>query len=190
MVDTMDTEDPAYRVYQLQRSVVLDGNPDLLGLAPTTKLPNVWGALVEFGSASEILTLFALGDGSTFFCTSSGKDMIGGGIYASVSFVTTLFLEAVEKDLQLLGSVESAPPPGPGRVRFHALTYDGILSGDAAAADLIDESHPFRPLFMSGHQVITQLREVAGSDTPARTPEDELRAAAAQEGPVGEKGPN
>jgi hypothetical protein len=144
------------------RERLLTTDPGSLALEPSERLPRVWGALMEMGTAGGTASLVAVADGTTSLYLSTGGGIIGGGEHAAVVEASTAFLEAVESRLDQLAPAAEAVLPEPGAVRFTALTYQGLHSGGAAEDALGAGTHPLSALFVAGHDVLTQLRLIAG----------------------------
>jgi hypothetical protein len=143
------------------RERLLTTDPGSLALGPSDRLPRVWGALMEMGTVSGTASLVAVADGTTSLYLSTGGGIIGGGEHPQVADASSAFLDAVEAALDALDSVDEAVVPEPETVRFTALTYDGLRGGGAPEDDLGAGRHPLSPLFVAGHDVLTQLRLIA-----------------------------
>ena len=92
--------------------------------------------------------------------TSTGGGFIGGGNHASVAEASKTFVQKAGAQLATMASTTEFPLPQAGRVRFYALTLDGVFTVEADENDLGYGRHPLSPLFHAGHAVLTQCRLV------------------------------
>ncbi|HVT40992.1 MAG TPA: hypothetical protein VHE78_18290 [Gemmatimonadaceae bacterium] len=149
--------DPA-KVAQQLRNAAISMKPAELGLAPTTALPHVWGLLMETGHPEAVASLAVFAEGTTSLYFSTGGGVIGAGQHERVRSAARAFLASAEENLARLSSAASAPLPRPGRVRFYAQTFDGLLSAEADEQELGLGRHPLSVLFHAGQAVITEVR--------------------------------
>jgi hypothetical protein len=140
------------------RDKLFSTSPDDLGLAPTTQLPNVWGIVMEIGIPEGYVTLFSLAEGTTSLYFSNGGGIIGSGQHKSVRDSSTDFLNTAEQFLPSLNLSNDESPPSSGMIKFHALTYTGTYTIEDKEESISDPSNPIYPLFVSGNDVITQIR--------------------------------
>jgi hypothetical protein len=151
------------------RDQVVSGDPAAFGIAPSHRLPRVWGVLFEQGMGDAVATVVSLADGTTSLYTSSGGGVIGGSGHAAAVDATRRFLEVVETSLELTTPCDDLPLPQPEEVRFNVLTYDGRRTASARQAELGDHAHPLRILWMAAHGVVTQLRLISEGPSSRRT---------------------
>lgn len=133
-------------------------NASDLELSSTPRLPQVWGAIMELGYPTGIVTLLSFAEGTTSLYFSNGGGVVGAGERESVRLMAEEFLDVVEAHVASMGPVEDTPTPRIGRVRFYARTFEGTL-GAEATEDQLAKDHPLSPLFRAGHAVITAIRE-------------------------------
>jgi hypothetical protein len=139
------------------RQRVLSGTPREFGISPTG---SVWGVLMEMGYPEGWATLVALSDGTGSLYLSSGGGIIGGGYHEKVK-QAAIKLCVLADSLGAVGTtVKEFPTPAPGRIRFYVLTKTGVNSVEDAEDELGAGKHKLSPLFMAGHDVITELRLV------------------------------
>lgn len=135
----------------------LAGSPTEFGITP---VEGVWGVLMEMGFPEGWATLVALSDGNASLYLSSGGGVIGGGYHEKVKRAASSLCGLAEK-LGRVGPVVTAfPTPGPGRIRFYVLTTEGVQTVEESEDELGAGAHRLSPLFMAGHEVITELRQV------------------------------
>ncbi len=135
-------------------------NPNLwrkLGFAATPMNPHVWGALMEIGTPQNVVTLVCLLDGTVSLYFGNGGGITGGGKHEAIRMKAEEFIQSTETFLKKFNPTKNFPVPDVDRVRFYALTYDGILTAQDNK-NMADEKHPFFPLFRSGHEVIAAVR--------------------------------
>jgi hypothetical protein len=120
----------------------------------------VWGALMELGSPEGVVSLAAVADGTTSLTFSSGGAILGAGEDQQVRLAAEAFLAAVEENLERLGPVSGPdlPLPEEGHAHFHALTSQGLRTGQAAVADIARREDRLLVLYEAGQEVLTQLR--------------------------------
>lgn len=140
------------------RTLWLSSDPSKLGLRPTTELPHVWGAALEFRLGETVVFLAAVADGSVSMYFSNGGGIIGGGQHATVRAAGQRFLEAVEMSLPQFVARESFEPVGQERASFIVQTYEGKLGADVLEADLRGDTHPLPGCYGAAQDMITQLR--------------------------------
>lgn len=145
-------------LYDGLRAQVLETDPAEVGLAPTTTLPRVWGALLETGYGKEVATVVSLSDGTTSLYTTTGFMIIGGGGHEQVVTATKQFLAAVEGELGQFTPESADSLPADGQTVLRALTFDGRRLVEAPEVDFGYDRHPLSPVFHAGQAVITELR--------------------------------
>jgi hypothetical protein len=150
--------DDPHDSYTGLRGQLLAADPAELGLAPSARLPRVWAALMELGMDRGTASLITVADGTTSLYLSTGGGIIGGGEHQAVARAAAAFLDAVEAHLELLQPVDALPLPPAGAVRFSVLTYVSPRSAEAKESELASGHHVLTPLFVAGHEIITQLR--------------------------------
>ena len=100
---------PVYLSLRRQR---LTERPQDFGAAPTDRWPRVWTGLYELGYETGVGTFMAHSDGSLSLYLSGGGGVIGMQSNAEIAEAGAAFLDALERDLDLLYEVESVPAPG------------------------------------------------------------------------------
>lgn len=144
------------------RGMMLALRPDEAGVAPTSRHPRVWGAILETGLDNGWFTLVSLGDGTTSLYLSTGGGVIGAGEHERIAAASLAFLDAVEHHLDAYGPDTSDDPPARGRAILRALTFSGRLAAEAPEDDLGNDRHPLSPVFHAAHEVITLVRLASG----------------------------
>jgi hypothetical protein len=148
--------DPAADGSMELRSMLLGLSPAELGLTPEQR--RVWAVLMEARMDDVTYTLAVVADGSVSLYFSTGGGIIGAGDHDSVRSAGLAFLDTVDGAIELLTPADTVPLPGPGEVRFHALSFTGRFSAAAPQDDLAEGRHPLSELFYAGQDVITQVR--------------------------------
>ncbi len=139
-----------------------------LSLTPTEKNPNVWGVLMEIGYPKAVVSLVCLINGTVSFYFGHGGGLAGLGQYESVRMKAEEFIQTAEVFLKKLSPTKKHPLPDIDRVRFYALTFTGIRTGQDNK-NIADEKHELFPLFRCGHEVIAAIRKVKESETITET---------------------
>lgn len=156
-------KDPPEVVFMNLRKKVLETPRESLGLPdlPDGARPaEPYGLVMEMGIPKSVVTLacFANGDAGVYYQTGGG--MKGGIAHESVRKAAKEFTAMAEKALPKMTRATGQPVPGPGRVRFYALTSRGLLTVETDREALGDPDNQLSPLFYSGQEVVSQMREV------------------------------
>lgn len=160
--------EPAANFTQL-RTLALDKNLwRRSGFQPTPKNPNLWGLVMEIGTAQNVVTLVCLIDGSVNLYFGNGGGITGGGEKEPVRMKAEEFIQTGETFLKKFNPAKNYPLPDVDRVRFYALTYDGILTAQDNK-HMGDETHPFFPLLRAGGEVIGAVRSITDANTEAQS---------------------
>jgi hypothetical protein len=153
-------------IYLNLREVALGASPADIGIAAEPKPGEPYGILMEMGWPEATVTLisFASGDASLYFSTGGG--MLGGGAHESVTKAAKRFVSLAGDYIDEMEAVSGYPLPAVGKVRFYALTPQGILALEADEQDLGRQRSEYSPLFYAGQDVITELQIISekGSD--------------------------
>jgi hypothetical protein len=131
-----------------------------LGLAGELKPNEPYGILMEMGVPNSVVTLacFANGDARLYYKTGGG--MVGGISHEKVRKAAQEFAALARKALPRMNRVTSYPVPGEDRVRFYALTPRGVFTTETDREALGEPGDQLAPLFYSGQEVVTQMRQV------------------------------
>jgi hypothetical protein len=113
---------------------------------------------MEMGYPNGTATLVCFADGTSSMYFSSGGGIIGGHSHEGVRRAAAVFLATVNQLLASMEPTRTFPLPAAGHVSFSAQTDAGLLRADAAEGELKKGHHPLSPLFIKGHDVITELR--------------------------------
>ena len=149
-------------VYLALRGSLLETDPASLGLAPSPGGRRVWAVVMDTAFPEGVASLVVVADGTTSLYTSTGGGTIGAGAHEHVAAASRAFLDRVDGALDLLVPASSFPLPSTGRVRFCVLTFDGGRTAEADEQDLGEGRHPLSGVFLAGHDVLTELREIDG----------------------------
>jgi hypothetical protein len=131
-----------------------------LGLAGELKPNEPYGILMEMGVPNSVVTLacFANGDARLYYKTGGG--MVGGISHEKVRKAAQEFSSLARKALPRMSRVTSYPVPGEDRVRFYVLTPRGVFTTQTDREALGEPGNELAPLFYSGQEVVTQMRQV------------------------------
>lgn len=129
------------------------------GFVSTPKNPNIWGLLMEIGTAQTVVSLVCMIDGSVNLYFGTGGGITGSGERESVRMKAEEFIQVAETFLKQFNPTKNYPLPDIDRVRFYAFTYDGIETAQDNK-NMADEKHPFFPLLRSGHEVIAAMKSI------------------------------
>jgi hypothetical protein len=153
-------KDPPEVVYMNTRRTILETSRESLGLPSESRLTEPHGLVMEMGvsSSAVMLACFANGDAGVYYQTGGG--MKGGLAHESVRKASKDLIALAEKALPKTARFTGQPTPGPGRVRFYVLTPRGPVTAETDREALADPGNPLGPLFYSGQEVVSQMREV------------------------------
>lgn len=155
-------------IYLALRGRLLETDPASLGLAPAPGGRRVWAVVMDTAFPEGVASLVVVADGTTSLYTSTGGGTIGAGTHENVAVASRAFLDRVDGALDLLVPASNFPLPSTGRVRFCVLTFDGGRTAEADEQDLGESRHPLSGVFLAGHDVLTELREIDGQVVAGR----------------------
>lgn len=174
-------KDPPEVVYANLRKKILETPRETLGLPGEPGEVNrmePYGLVMEMGisDSAVMLACFANGDAGVYYQTGGG--MKGGLAHESVRKAVKDLIALAEKALPKMARHTGQPTPGPGKVRFYVLTPRGLVTAETDREALGDPGNQLGPLFYSGQEVVSQMREVqeqrraemAGAAAPAPAP--------------------
>jgi hypothetical protein len=150
---------PSQTVDEL-RSMVLNLNPEEIGLTQESYPHPVFGLVMETGFADGSFTLSVLADGTTSLYFSTGGGIIGAGEHESVRKASGRLLSTAQEFHSKAKKVNTFPKPGQGEVIFYFLTFDGVLSYTALENDLGNEKDELSGLFFAAHNVLSEIRKI------------------------------
>jgi hypothetical protein len=155
--------DPPEVVYANLRKKILETPRESLGLPgdPGEVKPlEPYGLVMEMGisDSAVMLACFANGDAGVYY--QAGGGMKGGLAHESVRKASRELIALAEKALPKMARFTGQPTPGSGRIRFYVLTPRGPVTAETDREALADPSNQLAPLFYSGQEVVSQMREV------------------------------
>ena len=142
------------------RSMVLNLNPNDIGVTQEDFPQAVVALVMETGFPEGSFTLSVVADGSTSLYFSNGGGIIGGGEHENVREASGHLISAAQQFYQKAQKVILFPKPEAGMVIFYFITFDGVRSYSALEDDLGNEKDELSDLFFVAHNVITELRKV------------------------------
>ena len=142
------------------RSMVLNLNPNDIGLTKESFPYPVFALIMETGFPEGSFTLSSIADGSTSLYFSHGGGIIGGGEHEDVRKASAYLLSAAQHFSEEAVRVAAFPKPRAGEVIFYFITFDGVRSYTALEDDLGNEKDRLSPLFFAAHDVIAELRNI------------------------------
>jgi hypothetical protein len=140
------------------RSQALATKPQNLGLE--LKGNEVYGLLMEMGIQISVVTLVCFVDGDANVYYKSGGGMIGGISHENVRNAAKAFVARAPRTLPKMVKITDFPLPGPDKVRFYALTPQGVFTTETNRQALANAKSELGALFYSGQEVVTQMRQV------------------------------
>lgn len=151
-------EKPPEEVFLELRKRAFATDPSSIGLSVQEN--EAYGALMELGMPTSIVTLICFANGDASFCYQSGGGMTGGGVHEPVSKAAKQFILLAEKALPEMAPATEQPLPQPDTVRFYVLTPKGIFTTEVYREDLGDPQSPLGALFYGGQEVVTTMRQI------------------------------
>jgi hypothetical protein len=156
-------KDPPEVVYANLRKKILETPREALGLPGEpgeVKPMEPYGLVMEMGisDSAVMLACFANGDAGVYYQTGGG--MKGGLAHESVRKASKDLIALAEKALPKFARFTGQATPGPGRVRFYVLAPRGLVTAETDREALANPDNPLGPLFYSGQEVVSQMREV------------------------------
>lgn len=153
-------EQPPEVVYMNLRQRAFNTSPDSLGPSADIKAHEAYGLLMEMGISNSVITLACFADGEAGLYYQTGGGMIGGGAHENVRRVAREFLGLAHDALPSMSPATDQALPEAGRVRFYALTPEGLLMAEMDREDLGESPGAFSTLFYKGQEVVNQMRQV------------------------------
>ena len=158
-------KDPAV-AGQRMRKIFLSTKAAELGMTPSTDFPRVYGTAMDWRIGDDdgdnyIVTVIAAKDGTASLYTNSTAGIIGGIAHAQVRRAARAFVYATERFVDEAKPASAFPYPGPGKVRFYILTYNGVRYVEADADENTGATGRYKGLFDAGQAVLTELRKIA-----------------------------
>lgn len=146
------------------RSMVMSISPEEIGIPDDVE---VFGVIMDTTYPNGTATLIALADGTVSLYTSTGGGVIGGGAHDQIASAGKQLIAVAESHM---ADFESDPPdelPPAGWTLITARTRTGPLCVTALEDDFGYRRHPASPVFHAAHAVITELRQLEESRSPA-----------------------
>lgn len=142
------------------RKMVLELDPEDIGLSRDRFKHPVWGLLMETGFDEGYITLISLAEGTTSLYFSNGGGIIGAGEHRSVRDAAGYFLSGAQYFFDKATAVDSYPAPAAGEVKFYFLAFDGIYAYTAPEQRLGEGKDILSNLFFAGHELIGEVRKI------------------------------
>jgi hypothetical protein len=151
------TPDEAYMDLRRQ---ALETDPKRLGLPGERKPDEAFGAMMEMGISSSVVTLACFADGDARVYYKTGGGMIGGVSHENVRAASKDLVARAQKAAARMIKATSFPLPAADRVRFYVLTPRGVLTTETSRQVLGERQSELSALFASGQEVVAQMRLV------------------------------
>jgi hypothetical protein len=165
---TSRPRDTPEEVYMKLRRRALETTAGNLGIEEKVNEP--YGLLMEMGIQSSVVTLVCLSDGDASLYYKTGGGMTGGISHESVRNAAKELVGLARKPLSKMTRTTDYPLPGPDKVRFYALTPQGIFTTETSRQALASPQNELARLFASGQEVVAQMRQVQEDKAAALTP--------------------
>jgi hypothetical protein len=154
-------EESAETIYKELRKKALETTRSRLALPEGFPEDAPHGLLMEMampGSSVVTLACFATGDASVYYRTGGG--MVGGIGHENVRNIAREFVDQARTVLPRMIQPNGYPLPGNDRIRFYALTAKGPYTVEADRETLADPESDLAPLYYTGQEVVSQMRQV------------------------------
>lgn len=145
-------------IYMDSRRQALATKPQNLGLE--LKGNEVYGLLMEMGIQTSVVTVVSFVDGDANVYYKAGGGMIGGISHENVRSAAKAFVALAPKALPKMIKATDFPLPGADKVRFYALTPQGVFTTEMNRQALTNAKSELGALFYRGQEVVTQMRQV------------------------------
>lgn len=169
--------------YMDLRQQAIETDPKRLVLTSELKPTDAYGALMEMGISSSVVTLACFADGDARVLYKTGGGMIGGISHENVRQASQEFIALARKALPGMTKATDHPLPGPDKLRFYVLTPRGVFTTEADRRVLGRAESALSALYYSGQEVVAQMRQVDEQRAkpafvpPPMPPQDEPEAA-------------
>jgi hypothetical protein len=148
----------AEEIYMDMRRKALATTAQNLGRDPKSSEP--YGLLMEMGIQISVVTLVCFADGDANVYHKTGGGMIGGSFHENVRNAAKAFVALAPKALPKMVKTTDFPLPGQDKVRFYALTPQGVFTTETSRQTLANPKSELGALFYTGQEVVTQMRQV------------------------------
>jgi hypothetical protein len=105
-------------------------------------------------------TVLATKEGDASLYTTKGGAIIGGGSKPHIHAAALELIRESAKHIQAMTPTTTFPLPGSGNVRFYVRTPQQVYTAEASLPHLLDNSHPFAPLFGAAMDVGMPLQDL------------------------------
>ncbi len=158
-------EDPPEVVYAKLRRRAFEITPEALGVANDLASGDPYVLLMEMGMPGTVVTLACFADGDAGVYYQTGGGMIGGRAHETVRKAAKGFIAQIKPLVVGMNKMADPPLPDPGRVRFTVLTLEGVFTAETDREALAEPDNALSPLYYSGQEVVSQMREVLAQKT-------------------------
>ena len=121
---------------------------------------NVFALVTEMGMEEGVATLVAIADGTVSVYFSGGGAVVGMGSHLGPRRAAEALLDEAPSHLSRAEAAGDFPLPGPDRVRFWFLTFDGVRGAEAGEAEL-EKHHPLARLYALAQELLTEVRVIS-----------------------------
>ncbi len=158
-------EDPPEVVFANLRALALETSASRFAALPDRQAADPYGALMEMGIPSSVVTLAAFADGDAALYYRSGGGMKGGIGHEPVRKAAKEFVAAAKRALPSMQPAAGFPLPEDDRVRFYVLTPQGVVTAETDRETLSESEGALADLFYAGQEVVGQMRQVQEQKT-------------------------
>ena len=155
---TQRTMKPEDNPYLGLRGQIFESTPEQIGLT-STEDEKAYAVVMDVSLGQDgTMTLVSIIDGNASIYLSSGGGVIGGVAHESVRKAAIDFVNAGEKYISKMVSVDTFPLPKMDNARFYVLTNKGKYSIEEEMDKIENGKSNLESFFYSGDKVITELR--------------------------------
>ena len=152
--------DEANTAFEDLRKMVFELKPGDIGISRENFKHPVWGMVMETGYEDGSFSLVTLADGTTRLYLSTGGGTIGAGEHKGVRNAVGHYLTGAQYFFDQTRPAKTHPVPGPGKVIFYFLGFEGISTYEAPEQKLGIGEDKLSNLFYAAHEVISEIRKV------------------------------
>jgi hypothetical protein len=117
-----------------------------------------WAVLMEMTARNATVTLMSCADGTASIYFSNGGGVLGGNTHEDLRAAAIAFVIRANEFLDCMSSTTTIPTAARGRIIFYVRTDRDVLTAEADERELSQGRHALTPLYVAGHQVLTELR--------------------------------
>lgn len=133
-------------------------------IEPSAENPAVYGVLMEWEAEGVTFTITSFCEGTASVYDTLGSVMIGGHTNEVINAAARALVKAAGEFHAKASPAHEFPDPGPERVQFYLLTFEGVRVLRDALEPVTDGRSRYAPLFQHGWSIFTGYSNVSDPD--------------------------